>query len=383
MNAEMIKEKLVHIKNPNTQASFHQENRWKEITESSGKITITYDREGISPQDKRVVEAMVVEALKGFATPENILLKTVSSTSADVFKAVGGSAPVAAQPAQIKTGHAQPMTKKSVPGVGKVVCIGSGKGGVGKSTFTVNLASSLLRMGKKVGIIDADIYGPSIPMLLGKREQKPVASADKKIIPVESNGLKFLSFGLFIDEKDPVIWRGPMLGGVLNQFLFDADWNGIDYLLIDLPPGPGDILLSRVQNCHVDGAIIISTPQDVALLDATKGLEMFRKLNLPIVGMVENMSSFVCSNCQHEHHIFGDGGVEKASKNLNVSFLGSIPLELELRTSADQGMPYMLNPSYEGRSVSRAFNAVSQKIDNYFNPSNEPKPGFLSKLFQR
>jgi ATP-binding protein involved in chromosome partitioning len=238
-------------------------------------------------------------------------------------------------------------------------------------------------MGKKVGIIDADIYGPSIPMLLGKREQKPVASADKKIIPVESNGLKFLSFGLFIDEKDPVIWRGPMLGGVLNQFLFDADWTGIDYLLIDLPPGTGDIQLSMVQNCHVDGAIIISTPQDVALLDATKGLEMFRKLNLPIVGMVENMSSFVCSNCQHEHHIFGDGGVEKASKKLGVNFLGSIPLELELRTSADEGMPYMLNPSYEGRSVSRAFNSVSQKVDQHFNPGNEPKTGFLSKLFQR
>ena len=382
MNTEDIKSKLAHIKNPVTQATFHQENRWKDITAAAGKISITYDREGISPQDKRVVEALVVEILKEFAAPENITLKTVSSTSADVFKAVGGQAP-AAQPAQIKTGHAQPMVKKSVPGVGKVVCIGSGKGGVGKSTFTVNLASSLLRMGKKVGIIDADIYGPSIPMLLGKREQKPVASADKKIIPVESNGLKFLSFGLFIDEKDPVIWRGPMLGGVLNQFLFDADWTGIDYLLIDLPPGTGDIQLSMVQNCHVDGAIIISTPQDVALLDATKGLEMFRKLNLPIVGMVENMSSFVCSNCQHEHHIFGEGGVEKASKKLGVNFLGSIPLELELRTSADEGMPYMLNPSYEGRSVSRAFNSVSQKVDQHFNPGSEPKTGFLSKLFQR
>ncbi len=388
MSTETIKSKLVHIKNPLTQVSFHEENRWKEVQENSGKITITYDREGISPQDKRVIEAMVIECLKDLATPENIILKTVSTSSADVFKSVDGGAPAAqpakpAQPAQIKTGHAQPMTKKSVPGVGKVVCIGSGKGGVGKSTFTVNLASSLLRMGKKVGIIDADIYGPSIPMLLGKREQKPVASADKKIIPVESNGLKFLSFGLFIDEKDPVIWRGPMLGGVLNQFLFDAEWSGIDYLLIDLPPGTGDIQLSMVQNCHVDGAIIISTPQDVALLDATKGLEMFRKLNLPIIGMVENMSSFICSNCQHEHHIFGDGGVERASQKLNVNFLGSIPLELELRTSADEGMPYMLNPSYEGRSVNRAFNSVSQKIDQYFNPGTEPKTGFLSKLFQR
>lgn len=384
MNEQSIKEKLVHIKNPVTQKSFEDEKRWRDITVSEKGVMIVYDREGLSPQDKRLVEAMVIENLKDIASADKIFINTVSSDSSDVFKA-SASAPRKtdeAQPAQIKTGHAQPMAKKSVPGVGKVICVGSGKGGVGKSTFTVNLASSLLRMGKKVGIIDADIYGPSIPMLLGKRENKPVASADKKIIPVESNGLKFLSFGLFIDEKDPVIWRGPMLGGVLNQFLFDASWDGLDYLLIDLPPGTGDIQLSMVQNCHVDGAIIISTPQDVALLDATKGLEMFRKLNLPIIGMVENMSSFICSNCQHEHHIFGDGGVEKASKKLAVNFLGSIPLELELRTSADEGMPYMLNPSYEGRSVSRAFNSVAEKIDHYFDPNSEVKAGFFSKLFK-
>jgi len=194
-----------------------------------------------------------------------------------------------------------------------------------------------------------------------------------------------MSFGLFVEENDPVIWRGPMLGGVLNQFLFDTDWEGTDYLLIDLPPGTGDVQLSMVQNTHVDGVIIISTPQDVALLDATKGLEMFRKLNLPIIGMVENMSSFICSKCGEEHFLFGHGGVETAVKTLDVPFLGKVPLELELRQSADAGTPYMSNPAYEGRPVARAFQAVAGRVDQFFNPptGTETKPGLFSKLFGR
>jgi ATP-binding protein involved in chromosome partitioning len=159
-------------------------------------------------------------------------------------------------------------------------------------------------MGLLVPLEYLDIYGPSQPMIFGKRAEKPMANSDKKILPIESYGIKFMSFGFFINEQEPVIWRGPMLGGVLNQFLFDTDWSGIDYLLIDLPPGTGDIQLSMIQNAHVDGAIIISTPQDIALLDAKKLLEMFKKMNLPVVGMVENMSSFICNNCNAEHHIF-------------------------------------------------------------------------------
>lgn len=382
MDISAIKAKLSFIKNPNTQKSFSDENRWKDVLVEDEKLHITYDREGISPQDKRLVEKMIAEHLSELVGSENIIIKTISKDSSDVFKSASVKPPEVT-PAQLKTGHSAPMQKKAVPGVGKVVAIGSGKGGVGKSTFTVNLASTLVRMGKKVGIIDADIYGPSVPMLLGKRDNKPVASADRKIIPVESNGIKFLSFGLFIEEKDPVIWRGPMLGGVLNQFLFDADWNGLDYLFIDLPPGTGDIQLSMVQNCHVDGAIIISTPQDVALLDATKGLEMFRKLNLPIVGMVENMSSFICSNCNHEHHLFGDGGVEKATQKLQVQFLGQIPLEMELRMSADAGTPYMTNPAYEGRPVTRGFMSVAQKVDEHFHPGSGAKGGLFSRIFNR
>lgn len=381
---DQVLQLITPVKNPVTGKSFSEEGRWKDVSVANGKVTITYARDGINPQEKRLVEKTIAEFLSSVVNVENLVLQSVSADSSDVFKAVGqaSSAPNA-QPAQIKTGHAAPMTKKQVPGVGKVIAVGSGKGGVGKSTFTVNLASTLARLGRKVGIIDADIYGPSVPMLLGKRFEKPLANENKKIVPIDAHGIKFLSFGLFVEEKDPVIWRGPMLGGVLNQFLFDADWAGLDYLFIDLPPGTGDIQLSMVQNCQVDGAIIISTPQDVALLDATKGLEMFRKLNLPIIGMVENMSSFVCSNCQHEHHLFGHGGVEKAVEQLKVPFLGKVPLEIELRMSADAGFPYMANPSYEGRSVSRAFTAIAEKLDQEFHPADPVKPGLFSRLFGR
>ena len=328
---------------------------------------------------------MIAESLSSLVSEEKLSLMSVSDSSNDVYKAVGDK-PAAAS-AELKTGHAGPASKKPVPGVGKIIAIGSGKGGVGKSTFTVNLACSLARLGKKVGVIDADIYGPSVPMLMGRRKDKPMASSEKKIIPIEAHGIRFMSFGLFVEENDPVIWRGPMLGGVLNQFLFDTDWSGTDYLLIDLPPGTGDVQLSMVQNTHVDGVIIISTPQDVALLDATKGLEMFRKLNLPIIGMVENMSSFICSKCGEEHFLFGHGGVETAVQTLKVPFLGKIPLELELRQSADAGSPYMSNPAYEGRPVARAFMNVASQVDGFFgsgpNASNEQKTGLFSKLFGR
>lgn len=383
---EMILKLLAPIKNPITGKTFTEEARWRDISvDDDGHVRIVYARDGIAPNDKRLIEKTIAEFLSTTVGQEKLTLQSVSQGSEDVYKAAAASvAPAASEKAQLKTGHAVPSPKKSVPGVGKVVAIASGKGGVGKSTFTVNLACSLARMGKKVGIIDADVYGPSIPMLMGKREEKPMASAEKKILPIDAHGVQFMSFGLFVGENEPVIWRGPMLGGVLNQFLFDTNWEGTDYLLIDLPPGTGDMQLSMVQNCHVDGAIIISTPQDVALLDATKGLEMFRKLNLPIIGMVENMSSFVCSKCGEEHFLFGKGGVEKAVQTLEVPFLGQIPLELELRQSADNGRPYMANPEFEGRLVARSYQTIAERVDRFFSGNEEStKGGLFSRLFNR
>ncbi|HLW56936.1 MAG TPA: Mrp/NBP35 family ATP-binding protein [Bacteriovoracaceae bacterium] len=384
---DSIRKLLDQVKNPQTNKTLSEENRWQEIDFKDGKLSIQYQRDGISPQDKRVIENHIHELLAEVSEVKEVLVKTTSTQSQDVFKAVDAPQDKVAATtpkANLKTGHAPAAKKRPVPGVGKVIAIGSGKGGVGKSTFTANLALTLSRAGKKVGIIDADIYGPSMPMIFGKRDEKPRATENKKIVPIEAHGIKFMSFGLFIEENDPVIWRGPMLGGVLNQFLFDVDWQSLDYLLIDLPPGTGDIQLSMVQNTHVDGTIVISTPQDIALLDATKGLEMFKKLEIPVVGMVENMSSFVCSGCGKDHHIFGDSGVEKAAEKLGVNLLGKVPLEIELREGSDIGKPYMSEPKYEGRAVWNAFTEIAGKVDGYFHPSSpskqEGKNGFFSKI---
>lgn len=382
--SEQIRERLKAIVNPATQKTFDAENRWQHIAMEGDKLVIQYNRDGISPAEKRQVEKQIQETLSGMVGIDNILVKTTSSQSQDVFKALDSAAPPKKEehaPAQIKAGHGTVGNKKPVPGVGKIIAIGSGKGGVGKSTFTSNLALALKRQGHSVGVIDADIYGPSLPMIFGKRDEKPRSNSERKIVPVESHGIKFMSFGFFINESDPVIWRGPMLGGVLNQFLFDVDWNGIDYLLIDLPPGTGDIQLSMIQNAHVDGAIIISTPQDIALLDAKKGLEMFRKMNLPILGMVENMSSFICDGCGKTHYIFGKGGVEEAVSKIGTKLLGKIPLEIGLRTGSDEGVPYMSNEAYAGRVVWDAFMDTANAVNNFFSPTPDKKPGMVSRLF--
>lgn len=384
---DQIKQRLNEIKNPATGGTFAAEKRWQHIALEEGKLIAEYNRDGISPAEKRTIETDIQKALSDLVEVNNILVKTTSTRSQDVFKALdknAGDKPAPAaetQPAQLKAGHGTVGNKKAVPGVGKIIAVGSGKGGVGKSTFTSNLAITLSKMGHKVGIIDADVYGPSLPMIFGKREEKPRSSAEKKIIPVESFGIKFMSFGFFINENDPVIWRGPMLGGVINQFLFDVDWAGIDYLLIDLPPGTGDIQLSMIQNAHVDGAIVVSTPQDIALLDAKKGVEMFKKLNLPVLGMVENMTSFICTNCGTEHHIFGEGGVAKAVEQLGVEMIGQIPLEMELRTGSDNGVPYMTQEQFSDRPVWKAFYEVAHRVENYFSPEpTQSKPGFFSRV---
>ncbi len=384
--SDEIRQRLSQIINPATQKSFDSEGRWQHVGMEGEKLVIQYNRDGISPVEKRMIEKNIQDALEGVVGIENVLVKTTSSQSQDVFKALD-AAPTkkpeeATTPAQIKTGHGTVGNKKPVPGVGKIIAIGSGKGGVGKSTFTANLALTLKKQGHSVGIIDADIYGPSLPMIMGKREEKPRSNSDRKIIPVDAHGVRFMSFGFFINEGDPVIWRGPMLGGVLNQFLFDVDWTGTDYLLIDLPPGTGDIQLSMIQNAHVDGAIIISTPQDVALLDAKKGLEMFRKMNLPIIGMVENMSSFICDGCGKEHFIFGKGGVAAAVSQLGTELIGKIPLEISLRTGSDEGIPYMSNESFAGRPVWNAFLDAGAAVNKFFQGTPElTKPGVISRLF--
>ena len=219
-----------------------------------------------------------------------------------------------------------------------IIAIASGKGGVGKSTFAVNLAVAMSELGKKVGILDADIYGPSVPRMMGI-SGKPEISENKKLIPLESYGIKCMSIGFLVSEETPTIWRGPMIMKALEQMFNGAEWGQLDYLIIDLPPGTGDAQITLAQNSKLSGSIIISTPQDVALTDARKGINMFKKVNVPILGLVENMSYFICDNCNEKHFIFSNNGAKKEAEKFQIPFLGSLPIDKELRIQSDEGRP--------------------------------------------
>lgn len=231
--------------------------------------------------------------------------------------------------------------KQGIPGLSNVkniIAVGSGKGGVGKSTVSINLALALTKEGAKVGMLDADIYGPSQPAMLGTMGQKPPL-AGRMLQPIERHGLQSMSIGYLIDEQAPMVWRGPMIGKALQQLLHDTHWDALDYLIIDLPPGTGDIQLTLCQKIPVSGAVIVTTPQDLALLDVRRACEMFHKLNVPILGVIENMSIYHCSQCGHEEHLFGEGGGEKLAKQYNMPLLGRIPLDRRIREMTDAGEP--------------------------------------------
>lgn len=223
-------------------------------------------------------------------------------------------------------------------GIKNVIAVASGKGGVGKSTTAVNLALALQMEGARVGVLDADIYGPSIPRMLGI-EGKPESSDGKSLEPMGGHGLQAMSIGFMVDEETPMIWRGPMVTQALEQLLRDTKWKSLDYLIIDLPPGTGDVQLTLAQKVPVSGAVIVTTPQDIALLDARKGLKMFEKVEVPVLGVVENMSIHICSECGHAEHIFGSGGGQSMSEQYNVDFLGALPLDIDIRVNADSGCP--------------------------------------------
>ena len=246
---------------------------------------------------------------------------------------VAFSANVRASPA--KAANASDL----VPSVRNVVLIGSGKGGVGKSTVSANVAVALAQLGANVGLLDADIYGPSLPLMMGLFGARPQSDDGKKVNPLPAFGVKVISIGFFVDPDQAMIWRGPMLHGALVQLLRDVKWGDLDYLILDLPPGTGDIQLTIAQQVSVSGAVVVTTPQDVALSDAIKAKTMFDKVNIPVLGFVENMSGFICPNCHHETEIFSKGGAELAAQKLGVPFLGRVPINMAIRTGSDDGRP--------------------------------------------
>ncbi len=234
------------------------------------------------------------------------------------------------------------QTKSGIPGIQAIIAVASGKGGVGKSTVAVNLALGLQRLGKRVGILDADIYGPSLPRMMGISE-KPRVSDDKKLIPIEKFGVACMSIGFLIEEDRATVWRGPMVAGALQQMLTDVNWGDLDVLVVDMPPGTGDAQLTLAQRVPLAGAVIVSTPQDIALIDARRGLAMFRRVEVPVFGIVENMSYFICPHCGEASEIFGHGGARETAEQLGCDFLGEIPLHIAIRENSDGGTPIVVS----------------------------------------
>jgi len=249
--------------------------------------------------------------------------------------------------------------KEAIDGVKNTIAVASGKGGVGKSTVSVNLALSLAKTGAKVGLLDIDLYGPSIPMMMGIHEDL-TTNENKQLIPVIKEGLKLMSVGFMLDEETPLIWRGPLVMQLVQQFLRGVEWGSLDYLVIDLPPGTGDAQLTLVQTIPLTGAVIVTTPQDVALIDARRAIKMFQQVNVPILGIVENMSSFCCPHCGKTTEIFSHGGGEKTSSRYEVDFLGNLPIDLKIREGGDSGKPVTI--AHPDSAEAKAFDAIACKV---------------------
>ena len=284
--------------------------------------------------------ARLLEATRAAAEKAVSALPGVTSVSA-VLTAHGPAASAAkGPPPDLKIGrHPTPQAgPEQVSGVDRIIAIASGKGGVGKSTVSSNLAVALAKQGRRVGLLDADIYGPSQPRMMGVNK-RPGSPDGKTIIPLQAHGVTMMSIGLMVDPAKAVVWRGPMLMGALQQMLGQVQWGRLDVLIIDLPPGTGDVQLTLCQKTKLTGALVVSTPQDVALLDARKAIDMFNNLKTPVLGLIENMSTYVCPKCGHEEHIFGHGGVRAEAEAIDVPFLGELPLDLSVRLAGDSGTP--------------------------------------------
>ncbi len=274
--------------------------------------------------------------------PAKSVMANLQSLVVEHLKSLAGVSEVSVNIGSRIVAHKVQQGVNLLPNVKNIIAVASGKGGVGKSTTSVNLALALAAEGATVGLLDADIYGPSQPQMLGI-SGRPESTDGKSMQPMLAHGIQAMSIGFLVDIDTPMVWRGPMVTGALEQLLRDTKWNDLDYLVIDLPPGTGDIQLTLAQKIPVTGAIIVTTPQDIALLDARRGLKMFEKVDIPILGIVENMSTHICSNCGHEEHIFGAGGGAQMCNDYKVDLLGSLPLDISIREQTDSGKPTVIN----------------------------------------
>ena len=316
VTVEAVQGALKGLLDPNTKIDFVTAKNVKNLKVVDGEVSLDIVLGYPAKSQLDSIRKLVINAVRELSGVKNVSVKVSSQI----------------------VSHAVQRGVKLLPGVKNIIAIASGKGGVGKSTTAVNLALALAAEGAQVGILDADIYGPSQPMMLGITG-RPESLEENTIEPMEGHGLQASSIGFLIEEDAPMVWRGPMVTSALEQLLRQTRWRDLDYLIVDMPPGTGDIQLTLSQKVPVTGSVIVTTPQDIALLDARKGLKMFEKVGVPIIGIIENMSTYVCTQCGHEEHIFGSGGGEKMCKEYGVDFLGALPLNLSIREQADAGRP--------------------------------------------
>ena len=334
---QQVKDALQALVDPNTQ---------KDYVSSKSARNIKVDGNNVS-----------VDVQLGY--PAKSQLAPIRDEITAKLKALPGAGNVTVNVTMNIVKHAVQRGVKLVPGVKNIIAVASGKGGVGKSTTAVNLALALAAEGATVGMLDADIYGPSQPMMLGI-SGKPVSKDNKSLEPMEGHGIQAMSIGFLIDIETPMVWRGPMVTQALEQLINETKWRDVDYLIVDLPPGTGDIQLTLAQRVPVTGAIIVTTPQDIALIDARKGFKMFEKVSIPILGIVENMSIHVCSQCGHEERIFGEGGGAKMGKDYDMELLGSLPLDIHIREQADSGTPTVVADP-DGRA-SQIYKQIARRV---------------------
>ncbi|HBK42757.1 MULTISPECIES: iron-sulfur cluster carrier protein ApbC [unclassified Polynucleobacter] len=337
LTVEAVQAALKNLVDPNTQIDFVSAKSVKNLKVDGGDISLDIVLGYPAKSQFDAIRKSVIAVLRELPDVKNVSVNVSSQIVA----------------------HSVQRGVKLLPNVKNIIAVASGKGGVGKSTTAVNLALALAAEGAQVGMLDADIYGPSQPMMLGITG-RPTSIEENTMEPMEGHGLQASSIGFLIDDDAPMVWRGPMVTSALEQLLRQTRWRDLDYLIVDMPPGTGDIQLTLAQKVPVTGAVIVTTPQDVALLDARKGLKMFEKVGVPIVGIIENMSTYVCPSCGHEEHVFGTGGGQKMCKEYGVDFLGDLPLNLSIREQADAGRPTVV--ADPDGAISAIYKTIARRV---------------------
>ncbi|SEE00954.1 ATP-binding protein involved in chromosome partitioning [Rhizobiales bacterium GAS191] len=352
---------LAGVAGPDGTTPLPQSGALSDVLISNGRVTFAITGDPARSAELETMRLAAERAVKALPGVNTVLVMLTAERAAQAGSPAQSPVPSAAGPGGRPVGaraHAM-RARTPIVGVDRVIAVASGKGGVGKSTTAANLALALAAEGLRVGILDADIYGPSMPRLFGLTG-KPEVTEGRVIQPLMAHGIKIMSMGFLVSEQTAMVWRGPMVAGAVQQLLREVAWEPLDVLVVDMPPGTGDAQLTLAQSVALSGAVIVSTPQDLALIDARRGVEMFRKVDAPILGIVENMSMFICPNCGTRHDIFGHGGARKEAARIGVPFLGEIPLELALRETSDSGKPIVV--SQPDGAIAAAYRGIARRV---------------------